>query len=60
MVRPGRPPETFIDQLVTNSGHNIEELPTAMMIQQGWNGVKRIRANSTQQKAIRLFRDFIA
>jgi len=51
MRRPGRPPKTFIDQLidqqkVTDSGHNIEELPTAMMNRQGWNGVaKRILAS---------------
>ncbi|XP_071958788.1 uncharacterized protein [Antedon mediterranea] len=47
--RPGRPPKSFIDQLVADSGHTIEELPGAMMNRDGWKEVvKRIRASSTQ------------
>ena len=44
----GRPYRTYIDQLTDDTGHLLEELPTAMQNRDGWKKmVTRIRASST-------------
>ena len=45
----GRPYKTCVDQLIEDSGHTIEELPTAMMYRLDWKNVgNRVRASSSQ------------
>jgi len=45
----GRPMKTFVDQIMSDTGLTIEELPTAMTNRNEWKElVKRIRASSIQ------------
>ena len=44
----GRPAKTYIDQLLEDTGCNIDEIPTAMNDRKGWmERVKKCRASST-------------
>ena len=47
-AKSGRPGRTYIQQLCTNTGYNLEDLPGAMDDRDGWRErVRDIRAGST-------------